>query len=293
MKLDRLTSSGLAIPVAMALGGVVPERLLERLSDTLSARIAREVTPSTLAVRSNQAVVRGLPKHDREIDRAVRAVFHNAGRGQVALFRALARGREALMQGCEVAPEMIERIERARDHGRGLVLVGPHIGAFDFFMLTIAARGYPLHAISPSDPTTTYRMQNFLRTRSGVEMMPASLEAFRASIGRLNQGGILATGVDRPIDTQERIEFFGRPAALPTTFARLAIRTNSFVLPGVIVPDGLNHYRAEALELLEPPKQRGDAAVLSLTREVLRQIEPFIRAYADHWLMFFPVWPDV
>ena len=36
----------------------------------------------------------------------------------------------------------------ARQAGRGLVLVGPHIGAFDFFMLTIAARGYQVQRVS-------------------------------------------------------------------------------------------------------------------------------------------------
>jgi lauroyl/myristoyl acyltransferase len=294
MKLERLNSSGLAIPLAVALARVVPEPLSLRLADTLSARAAREASPSVMAVRANQSVVRGLPKDDPEIDRAVQAVFHNAGRGQVALFRALGRGREALMRGLDisVSPALIHRVELARAGGRGLVLVGPHIGAFDFFSLTIAARGYSVHAITTADQPAAYRLQNYLRTKYGMETMPASREAFRESIDRLMKGGILATGMDRPVDTKDRIEFLGRPAALPTAFARLAIHTNSLVLPGVILPDGPNHYRAEAQELLEPPRQRGDAAAVSLTREVLRRIEPVIRAYADHWLMFFPVWPD-
>ncbi len=196
------------------------------------------------------------------------------------------------MRGCDLSPELVERIERARGLGRGLVLVGPHIGAFDFFLLTIAARGYPVHAISPADPTGTYRLQNSLRTKYGAETMPASREAVRTSINRLLEGGILVTGMDRPAPKGERIEFFGRQAFLPTGFAKMAIRTNSLLLPGVILPDGPGHYRAEALEILEPPKERTDAAVTGLAREVLRQMEPVIREYADHWLMFFPVWPD-
>jgi lauroyl/myristoyl acyltransferase len=292
MKVDRLTSSGVAIPVAVALARVVPERLLLRLADTLAARAASEASPSVTAVRANQSVVRGLPKDDPEIDRAVQAVFHNAGRGQVALFRALARGREALMRGSDISPALVERILSARGDGRGLILVGPHIAAFDFFMLTIAARGYPIHAISPADPSATYRLQNSLRTKYGAVTMPASREAVKIAIERLSNGGILATGMDRPAPKGEWIEFFGRPAFLPTGFAKLAIRTNSLLLPAVILPDRPNHYQAEALEILEPPKERTSAAVTSLAREVLRQMEPFIRTYADHWLMFFPVWPD-
>ena len=292
MKLDRLSSSAAAIQAAMALVRVLPERPLLRIADALAARVAREASPSVAALRANQSVVRGVPDDDPEIDRAVQAVYHNAGRGQVALFRALARGREALMRGCDLSSELVERIERARGLGRGLVLVGPHIGAFDLFLLTIAARGYPVHAISPADPTGTYRLQNSLRTKYGAETMPASRKAVRASINRLLEGGILVTGMDRPAPKGERIEFFGRQAFLPTGFAKMAIRTNSLLLPGVILPDGPGHYRAEALEMLEPPKERTDAAVTGLAREVLRQMEPVIREYADHWLMFFPVWPD-
>ncbi|MCX6072244.1 MAG: lysophospholipid acyltransferase family protein [Chloroflexi bacterium] len=292
MKFDRLGSSGLAIQVAMAAARVIPERPLLYLADRISSRVAREVSPSALAVRANQSVVRGLPKDDPEIDRAVQAVFHNAGRGQVDLFRALGRGREALLRGCDISPELVQRIESARGQGRGLVLVGPHIGAFDFFMLTIAARGYPVHAISPADPAGSYRLQNSLRTKYGAVTMPASPEAVRTSINQLLEGGILVTGMDRPASKGERIEFFGREAFLPTGFAKLAIRTNSLLLPAMIVPDRPNHYQAEALEILEPPKERTDAAVTGLAREVLRQMEPVIREYADHWLMFFPVWPD-
>jgi lauroyl/myristoyl acyltransferase len=291
MTLASLTSSRLALPVAMALARWVPERLLLRLADALAGRSALETSPSAMAVRANQAVVRGLSKDSPEIDRAVRAVFRSAGRGHVALFRALARGRQALMDGCDVAPELIERIEIARRAGRGLVLVGPHVSAFDFFLLTIAARGYPMQAISPANPTATYRLQNALRTEFGAETTPASREAVKAAIERLTNGGIVGTGMDRPAPKGDWIEFFGRQAYLPTGFAKLAIRTKSMLLPGVLLPAGPGHYRAEALELLEPPTERTEEAVHSLAREVLRQMEPVIRSYADDWLMFHPVWP--
>lgn len=292
MTLASLSSGRLALPVAMALARWVPERPLLRLADALADRFASESSFAVMAVRANQGVVRGLSKDDPEIDRAVHAVFRSAGRGHIALFRALARGRQALMSGCDVSADLMERIGSARSLGRGLMLVGPHVSAFDFFLLTIAARGYPLQAISPANPTATYVLQNALRTKFGAETTPASPEAVKAAIHRLTTGGIVGTGMDRPAPKGDWIEFFGQPAYLPTGFARLAIRTNSLVLPGVVLPDGPGHYRAEALELLEPPTARTDEAALGLAREVLRRMEPVIRAYADDWLMFHPVWPD-
>ncbi len=176
--------------------------------------------------------------------------------------------------------------------GRGLVLVGPHVSAFDFFLLTIAARGFPMQALSPANPTATYRLQNDLRTKFGAETTPASRDSVRLAIQRLLNGGILGTGMDRPAPQAEWIEFFGRNAYLPIGFAKLAIRTNSYLLPGVIIPDGPGHYRAMALELMEPPTEHTAAAAHALAREVLRRMEPIIRTYADDWLMFHPVWPD-
>jgi KDO2-lipid IV(A) lauroyltransferase len=166
------------------------------------------------------------------------------------------------------------------------------VSAFDFFLLTIAARGFPMQALSPANPTATYRLQNELRTKFGAETTPASRDSVRLAIQRLLNGGILGTGMDRPAAQGVKIEFFGRMACLPIGFAKLAIRTNSFVLPGVIIPDGPRHYRAEALELMEPPTEHTEAAAHVLAREVLRRMEPIIRTYADDWLMFHPVWPD-
>ena len=292
MTLASLSSGRLAMPVAMALARWVPEGPLQLLADALADRFAGESSPAVSAVRANQAVVRGISKDDPEIDRAVRAVFRSAGRGHVALFRAVARGREALMRGCDVAPELIERIAIARDSGRGLVLVGPHVSAFDFFLLTIAARGFPMQALSPANPTATYRLQNDLRTKFGAETTPASRDSVKLAIHRLLNGGIMGTGMDRPAPQAEWIEFFGRNAYLPIGFAKLAIRTNSYVLPGVVIPDGPGHYRAMALDLMEPPTEHTAAAAHGLAREVLRLMEPIIRTYADDWLMFHPVWPD-
>lgn len=292
MNVSRLSSGRLGLPVAMMLARLLPERPMLRLADALADRAAREDSPNVRAVRANQAVVRGLPPDDPILDRAVQAVFRSAGRGYVALYRALARGPEHLRQSCEIAPGMIDRIAYARHSMRGLVLVGPHLSAFDFFILTIAAHGYPMQALTPPAPTDTFKLQNELRTKYGAEATPASMEAVRAAIVRLKAGGIVGTGLDRPDPSGEWIEFFGRQAFLPIGFARLAVRTGALLLPGAMLPAGPGRYRAIGLELLEPPASRSDDAARALAREALRSVEPLIRTYADEWLMFHPVWPE-
>lgn len=292
MNVNRLSSGRLGLPLAMALARLLPEQPMLQLADALADRAAREDSPTVRAVRANQAVVRGLRPDDPALDRAVQAVFRSAGRGYVALYRAMARGREYLLRGCEIAPELIDRIACARGSRRGLVLVGPHLSAFDFFLLTIAAHGYPMQALTPPSPTSTFKLQNELRTKYGAEATPASVESVRLAIRRLKAGGIVGTGLDRPDPSGEWIEFFGRQAFLPIGFARLAVRTGALLLPGAMLPAGPGRYRAVGLEVLEPPASRSDGAARSLAREALRSVEPLIRTYADEWLMFHAVWPE-
>ena len=290
MRLHQLSAGGLGLPLAMFLARVLPERPLLRLARSLADRAAVEDSPSARAVRRNQAVARGLNPDDPELDRAVQAVFRSAGRGYVALFRALAHGREELLRACEVSPDLISRMETAMERGRGLILVGPHISAFDFFLLTVGARGYSAQALSPPMPTSTYRLQNRLRTQYGTETTPISVESLRLAVKRLKAGRLVLTGADRPIAEPEGLDFFGLPTYLPLGYARLAVRTGAALLPGAVIPLGPGRYRTIAGDLIYPPSGGSEDAARRLAQQVLDQIEPMVREYLDEWLMFFPVW---
>jgi lauroyl/myristoyl acyltransferase len=290
MRLHQLSAGGLGLPLAMFLARVLPEMPLLRLARSLADRAALEDSPSVRAVRRNQAVARALAPDDPALERAVQSVFRSAGRGYVALFRAMARGREELLRACEVSPDLVSRMETALERGRGLILVGPHISAFDFFLLTVGSRGYSAQALSPPVPTSTYRLQNRLRTQYGTETTPISVESLRLAIKRLKAGGLVLTGLDRPISEPEGLDFFGRPTFLPLGYARLAVRTGAALLPGAVIPMGPGRYRTIAGELIYPPSATGEDATRRLAQQAVDQIEPIVRAYLDEWLMFFPVW---
>jgi KDO2-lipid IV(A) lauroyltransferase len=290
MRIHQVSASGLGLPLAMFLARVLPERAMLKLARNLADRAALEDSPSARAVRRNQAVARNLDLSDPALDRAVQAVFRSAGRGYVALFRAMARGKQDLLRACEVSPELIARMEIALARGRGLILVGPHISAFDFFLLTVGARGYSGLALSPPMPTSTYRLQNRLRTQYGTETTPVSVESLRRAIKRLKAGGLVMTGLDRPIPEPEGLNFFGRPTYLPLGYARLAVRTGAPLLPGAVIPIGPGRYRTIAGDLISPPPAGSEDAARQLAQLALDQIEPLVREYLDEWLMFFPVW---
>ena len=112
-------------------------------------------------------------------------------------------------------------------------------------------------------------------------------------MARLRQGGIVVTGVDRPIGEGDHpVEFFGATAYLPTGYIRIPLRTDALVMTiAAFYEDGVYHVAAN------PPMamvRTGDAATDLSTnlRRVLAEVEAFIRCRPDQWMMFVPVWKD-
>jgi lauroyl/myristoyl acyltransferase len=294
MNLISLVNSRLGLPLGVFLANALPERAAHRLARVLAASTARQrQLPVTQAVRSNQAVVRGTRYEDPALDGAVKAVLANAAVGYVDLFRALSGGTEALVRRCEMDDSLIAGFREGAAKGKGVIAVSAHMSSFDMLLLTLAARGYRVQALSYADPQGSYRVQNTLRRRFGLDLTPISLPSLRKAVRNLRQGGIVLTGIDRPAAEGEELLFFGQQARLPVGHARLALATGAQILVGVVQSGGIGQYRAIAADLIDP---RGQDASLDgarhLAQKVLSVIEGYVRERPEEWLMFFPVWPQ-
>ena len=83
-----------------------------------------------------------------------------------------------------------------------------------------------------------------------------------------------------------------RPAAVPTSYVRMALQTDSAV--AVIACIGLpeENYRVECSDLIYmEPDDDPVREIEKNAEKVLREAEKFIRAYPSQWAMFYPVWP--
>lgn len=294
MNLLDIANSALGPPMGMLLARLLPGRIIYPLADRAAhATARRRGRPIVEAIRCNQAVVRGLSLEDQFLEVAAEAVLVHAARGYVDLFRALAHGRQALIRGCTMMPELQQALMQAREDGRGAVAVSAHLSCFDMLLLTLAARGFEVQGLSYSDPRGSYLVQNRLRRQSGLVLTPISQASLRAAFGRLRRGGLVLTGVDRPAPEGEMLSFFGRPARLPVGHARLAIRTGARIVVGAMRSAGQGHYEATHLGTVDPAAMGGegrDARIVS--QAVLTLLEGAIRERPEEWLMFFPVWPE-
>jgi len=290
----------------MWLGRNMPRRVGSAIVKLAVPWIARRRQSALVrGIRVNQSVARGLPLDAPELDQAVRQVLYNAGRGYYEVYHRLGQGREAVQEAVTFSPEMFTCLQQAQDQGRGVLFIGPHIGNLDLGLLAFAAHGLSMQAITYAAPPGGYQLQNKMRADAGYIVTPADGRAVKMALRRLRDGGIVVTGMDRPLSPAEQgkpVQFFGLPAPLPTGYIRLALSTNAQLHMIQVEPTGGGTYSADVvsaysvstsppIELIRTNNRKKDT-ILN-TERALSMAEEIIRARPEEWMMFHPVWPQL
>jgi lauroyl/myristoyl acyltransferase len=190
-----------------------------------------------------------------------------------------------------------ERFTAAHARGRGVLLVTPHLGNWEFGGALVAERGYPLLVLTQPEPDPRLaELRRRSRARRGIETLVVGEDAFAFVdiIRRLQEGVTVALLVDRPpAPTAVTIELFGKPFAASIAAAELARASGCAIVPAYIV-----HQAGGYLAHILPEITYDRAAIGSrearvrLTQEILRAFEPVIRQHPSQWFHFVPIWPD-
>ena len=185
-----------------------------------------------------------------------------------------------------------EHLQRARDGGRGCLLVTGHLGFFEMGGLVMAQLGFPMTALTLPEPSTALtEWRADFRARWGVETIVVGNHSFSVLdiVRSLQNGAFVASLADRPYDGNSvavdlphgRIRFSTGPVLL-------ALLAGCPIVPVGITrqPDGLYHIEARAY--IEPHWQpEGRTATLELyTREVAAALVPLFAAYPEQWYHF-------
>jgi len=282
----------------MWLGRNMPRRVGYSLVKLLTAYIVRQKDSSMARnIRLNQSVVRGLPMDAPELDDIVRTILLNAGRGYYELYHRLGKGFESVREAVTFSPDLFAYLEEIRDSEQGALFVGPHLGNLDLGLMSFAAHGLDIQAITYALPPGGYELQNRLRASAGWIITPADAQAVKMALRRLRAGGIVITGVDRPLAEHELakpVHFFGLPSPVPTGYMRLAHATQARVHMVEMENTGNGKYTINVtppLELIET-KDRQEFTFQN-TELILKEAAKLIRARPDEWMMFHPVWPQL
>ncbi|MBE3038253.1 MAG: lysophospholipid acyltransferase family protein [Chloroflexi bacterium] len=295
MTLQDILNGPLGVSFVLGLAQVLPPRLGHRLAARLGSIYASwKRLPSVQAVRANQWVVAGGGLSAARLDELTRAVFQSTAHCFYDYNHNLNNSRATLAL-VELDPTFQRLIEQNHTGHSGVLLVNLHVSNFDLFGRAATLSGLSLQVLSYARPPAGYRMQNRIRNLEGMLVTPISIESMRQAVHRMQAGGAVVTGVDRPIDSEKtcRLLFFGRPSCLPAGYVRLALKAGVpvVVVSGQTLLDG--HYRLMASEPIHmQPYQDKIEEQVQNAQSVLPVIEGMIRRAPEQWAMFNPVWPD-
>jgi lauroyl/myristoyl acyltransferase len=226
------------VPTGVALAGT---DLLYRLVWRLSRRRMAETTALVETIVGGTPAEADLPRLAREY------------------VAARARGWELTWRPWELARipiRGVERIDKARATGRGLVISHTHLGPLAGWVVL----GRLLHPmLAPQgdwlldEPDSGYHGYQVERWRSiyhdaGIELVYAkgsALTVYKA----LRRGGAVLLAMDVP--GGRRTRFLGKPVDLDDGTAQLAVKTDALVLPAALMPLG-RRWEIQIGEALDP-----------------------------------------
>jgi phosphatidylinositol dimannoside acyltransferase len=292
--IQQVINSRMGISMISAIAGLMPVQLGYYLADLASARIVANPNSRLFrAVRANQWVINGERPDKVELDHAVQEAFRSSAHSIFNLYHyKLDPGTlERLVVFDATAQQLTRRPEFDQ---RGLMLVALHLGDWDLALRALSFHGLRPIMLTIPDPQGSQRVEYELRRRTGMNLIPTSVGSLRHALKYLSQGGLVLTGIDRPIpEPRLRPQFFGRPADLPVHHVFLAAkaRVPVMVMVTIRLPDGKNHiYTSDPVEMESHPD--ADTELLYNAGKVLRISEDFIRQAPSQWSISLPVWPE-
>jgi lauroyl/myristoyl acyltransferase len=202
--------------------------------------------------------------------------------------------------GCAInqvgfGPEQWAQFESVRARARGVLLLTPHIGNWEFGAPFLRERGVSLQVITQAEPQSSLTdLRQASRARWGIETLVIGENpfAFVEVIRRLEAGATVALLVDRPpAPSAITVKLFGHRFAASIAPAELARATGCAILP-VCIPRTANGYSVEVFpEIIYDRATLGTReARANLTQEILKQFEPVIRRHLAQWFHFVPLW---
>lgn len=297
MSLDvqQVINSPYTVKLASLLARITPPGIAHPVCDFLGNWMAaRRESQVTRAVRTNQWVARGGRLESTALDHAVAETLRSNARDIYSLYHNL-ENPETIQRMIVINPLGRELVERPAFAERGLLIVGVHLSNFDLILQSICRQGFNAMVLTIPDPKGGRRVEYEIRRRTGMNLVPASLGGLKKAVKHLEQGGMVLTGMDRPIrDPKHRPMFFGHPASLPTHHIALATKAcvPVVVMAAIQQADGKYHVMSSEPMEMEHDSDHGKEIVRN-AEKVLKQAETFIQLAPHQWNVSLPVWPEL
>jgi Kdo2-lipid IVA lauroyltransferase/acyltransferase len=188
----------------------------------------------------------------------------------------------------------LEHYLAARDHGKGVLILTGHLGAWELSSFYHSLMGYPMSiVIRRLDNPLVDSLVNHIRCLHGNQVLHKD-DFARGLLASMRRGETVGILMDTNMTPPQGafVDFFGHPACTGSGLARVAMKTGARVLPGFLLWDEATQQYVlrfgAALDL--PVSDDAEADALAHTALFTRVIEEYVRQYPDQWLWVHRRW---
>ena len=270
----------------------LPPRSIARALGAGVGKLARVLTPRLRRAGHRNLQLAFPQKSEEEREQILRKLYRNLGWllaefCQMPHYTPKQTARFIRYDG-------LENYLKARDQGKGVLILTGHLGAWELSSFYHSLMGYPMSiVIRRLDNPLVDRLVNHIRCLHGNHVLHKDdfARGLLASMRRGDTVGILMdTNMTPPQGTF--VEFFGHLACTASGMARVALKTGAPVVPGFLLwEEATQQY---VLRFGEPLTlaSTGDAEADAVTNTALftRVIEDYIRQFPDQWLWVHRRW---
>jgi len=173
--------------------------------------------------------------------------------------------------------------------GKGVIFGSAHLGPIALVGQILMTRGYTLTL--PAEKTDSEFMHAVNRARQAQGLVLVPIDSALGIHRVIRDSGVLGILADRAVTgIGERVEFFGRPALLPSAHVALALRTGAALVPAFAWREkGFLVARIEEpIKLVSTGDREVD--VRAGVRQFAARLERYVKEHPEQWSVFEPVW---
>lgn len=191
----------------------------------------------------------------------------------------------------------MENIERANAQNKGIIFLTTHLGNWEIGALNLPSMNKEIHLVYSPDSSSLLEIQRrLLRTAEGIREVPLKQGEFSSLklLRLLQEEKIIALQGDRLLfDRGIMTKFFGHKALLPKGPIKLAMASDSIVLPVFMPITGFKSYeiimeKPVIMEKTDDP----DADLKTNLEKIIKILEKYIGLYPTQWYTFMLFWEE-
>jgi Kdo2-lipid IVA lauroyltransferase/acyltransferase len=226
-----------------------------------------------------------------EIDRICKGAYETFGRQIVSYLRYELVSPEFFKEHCTY--ENVEILDQAMKKGRGVVVLGAHVGGWEMLMTCATAIGYPISLIAKNMPdpyiqkmVVKHRLRNGLKSIQPKNSREQVMET-------LSKNEIIALVFDQNMTKRLGIfvDMFGKPASTVKSTAGMVRESKAAVVGAVLRRVGVAQYHVKVYpEFLWIKHEDWETERFLNTQRWSRFIEEAILESPEQWFWLHRRW---